>query len=557
MKHILLTRLWMLQNSIKHLRRHSSLKIGVIIFFIIFFLVGGYLLFYEGFNYLMNFPPFGRLLMDRLIALFFVVVFFMLIFSNIIVALATLYMDKELEFLITLPIDFRSIFLTKFGETVIFSSWAFVFLGGPLLLSFAHVRGVSFWFYLFLVPVTLTFILIPAALGVGLMMIIARFYPLKRRRVLLLAILVIVIPGMVFLSHFLKMGGLSGEEIFPMMNELLKGFQFSQHPLLPSYWASQGILLAGKRELSHSLFFFFLLLANALYLPYLLFAFVPKLYYPGWIKTKGWGIKRLYPLGRGIIGRVEKFFPVLSPPARALLFKDIRTFIRDPSQWTQFIIFFGLLALYIANLRNRNYGILSPFWKNIISFFNLTAMGLTLSTLTTRFMFPLFSLEGKRFWFIGLAPISFKKLLLQKFWCSVILSFFITEGLMIFSNIMLNVDRLIFTLSCLIVGFMSFALSGLAVGLGAVFPNFRSDNPSRIVSGLGGTLDFILSLGYVLITVSLIGLPLHLFLIKGTITTAFFHRFLFWAMSAIIMLSILTAFLPLYSGVRNLKRMEF
>jgi len=505
----------------------------------------------------MNFPPFGRLLMDRLIALFFVAIFFMLIFSNIIVALATLYMDKELEFLITLPINFRSIFLTKFGETVIFSSWAFVFLGGPLLLSFAHVRGVSFWFYLFLLPITLSFILVPASLGVGLMMIVARFNPIKRGKVLLLAILVIVVPGLVFLSHFLKMGKLSGEEVFPLMNELLKGFQFSQHPLLPSYWATEGILLAGKRELSRSLFFFLILLANALYLPYLLFAFVPKLYYPGWVKTKGEGMKRLYPLGKGIIGRVEKFFPVLSPPTRALLFKDIRTFIRDPSQWTQFIIFFGLLALYIANLRNRNYGILSPFWKNIISFFNLTAMGLTLSTLTTRFVFPLFSLEGKRFWFIGLAPISFKKLLVQKFWCSVIFSFFITESLMIFSNIMLSVDKLIFTLSCLVVGFMSFALSGLAVGLGAVFPNFHSDNPSRIVSGLGGTLDFILSLSYVLVTVSLIGLPLHLFFIKGTLSTAFFHRFLFWSMSAIILLSILAAFLPLYSGVKRLKRMEF
>ncbi len=533
------------------------LKLIVIGFFIIFFLAGGYLLFYEGFKYLMNFPPFGRLLMDRILALFFVAIFFMLIFSNIIVSFSTLYMDKELEFLIALPLNFRSIFLTKFGETIIFSSWAFVFLGGPFLLSFAQVRGVSFWFYLCILPVAIAFIIIPASLGAGLTMILARFYPLKRSKTLLFAMLVIAIPGLFFLAHFLKMGELTGEEFFPMMNEILKGFQFSQHPFLPSYWATEAILSSGKNELSRSLFFFLLLLANALYLPYLLINFVPRLYYPGWVKTKGEGRKKIFPPGRGFIGWMEKKIPFFSPPVRALLFKDIRTFVRDPSQWVQFIIFFGLLAFYIANLRNRNYGILSPFWKNIISFLNLTAMGLTLSTLATRFMFPLLSLEGKRFWFIGLAPLSFRRLLLQKFWCGVIFSFLITEGLMIFSNIMLKVDRLIFVLSCLIVGFMSLALSGLSVGLGAVFPDFRSDNPSRIVSGLGGTLDFILSLGYVLITVALVGMPLHLFFIKGTITAAFFHRLLLWDMVAIALFSILAAFIPLYFGVRHLKNMEF
>lgn len=547
----------MLVNSIRYLRRHSALKIAVIAFFIIFFLAGGYLLFYEGFDYLAGFPPFGRILTDRLIALFFAAIFFMLIFSNIIVALSTLYTDRELDLLISLPINFRPIFLAKFGETIVFSSWAFVFLAGPFLLSFARVRDVSFWFYIFLLPASAAFIIIPASVGAGLVMVFARFLPLRRSGVLLLAILILVLPGFIFLSQYLKMGELKGEEFFPMINELMKGLQFSQHPLLPSYWASEALLLAGRGELSRAFFLLMLLSANALYLPYILLAFVPKLYYRGWAKAKGEGVRKIYPLGRGFIGWLEKRFNHFSSATRALLFKDIRTFVRDPSQWLQFIIFFGLLAFYIANLRNRNYGILSAFWKNIISFLNLAAMGLVLSTLTTRFMFPLISLEGKRIWFVGLAPVSFKRLLLQKFWSGVFLSFIITEGLMIFSNIMLKVDRLIFILSCVIVGLMAFALSGLSVGLGAIFPNFRSDNPSRIVSGLGGTVDFILSLGYVLVTVTAIAVPMHLFFIKGDISAEVFRRYLFYVSLFIIFLSALASFLPLYFGVRRLKNIEF
>ena len=37
-------------------------------------------------------------------------------------------------------------------------------------------------------------------------------------------------------------------------------------------------------------------------------------------------------------------------PIRLLLLKDLRTFCRDPAQWSQFLIFFGLLAFYFLNI---------------------------------------------------------------------------------------------------------------------------------------------------------------------------------------------------------------
>ena len=40
----------------------------------------------------------------------------------------------------------------------------------------------------------------------------------------------------------------------------------------------------------------------------------------------------------------------------------------------------------------------------MISYLNLAACALTLSTLTTRFVFPQFSLEGRRLWISGSRP---------------------------------------------------------------------------------------------------------------------------------------------------------
>ena len=49
---------------------------------------------------------------------------------------------------------------------------------------------------------------------------------------------------------------------------------------------------------------------------------------------------------------------------------------------------------------------------------------------------------------------------------------------------------------------MTFTLTGLAVGLGALCPNFKEDNPSKIVSGFGGTLCLVLSFVYIVFSVA-------------------------------------------------------
>jgi ABC-2 type transport system permease protein len=51
---------------------------------------------------------------------------------------------------------------------------------------------------------------------------------------------------------------------------------------------------------------------------------------------------------------------------------------------------------------------------------------------------------------------------------------------------------------------MTFTLNGLAVGLGALYPNFKEDNPSKIVSGFGGTFCLVLSFLYIVASVTLL-----------------------------------------------------
>jgi ABC-2 type transport system permease protein len=129
-----------------------------------------------------------------------------------------------------------------------------------------------------------------------------------------------------------------------------------------------------------------------------------------------------------------------------------------------------------------------------------------LTTLTTRFVFPQFSLEGKRVWIVGMAPRGLPRVVAAKYAVATLASLSVTLGLMLLSCWMLQMPpwRTAYFAAAVIV--MTFALNGLATGLGVLYPNLREDNPSRIVSGFGGTLCLVLSFVYIVASVLLLAL---------------------------------------------------
>ena len=58
--------------------------------------------------------------------------------------------------------------------------------------------------------------------------------------------------------------------------------------------------------------------------------------------------------------------------------------------------------LYFLYIPSFNFSTTSAIsYVNMVSFLNLAVVGLLLSTFTTRFVFPMISLEGRRFWILG------------------------------------------------------------------------------------------------------------------------------------------------------------
>jgi len=209
----------------------------------------------------------------------------------------------------------------------------------------------------------------------------------------------------------------------------------------------------------------------------------------------------------------QRLLAGFSPTVRLVLSKDLRLLRRDPLQWSQFILFVVLLSFYFIYVRRFDYGNQLAGWMTAIGFMNLGVVGLILSTFTTRFVFPLVSMEGQRFWILGTAPVDRRDVLWSKFIFATVITGVPCCGLVFLSDVALELATrtplmaLVHQVLC--IG-LSIGLSAISVGLGARLPNFRETSPAKIAAGYGGTLTLIVSAVFVVLMIVPPALPAYL-----------------------------------------------
>jgi ABC-2 type transport system permease protein len=544
---------------IRTVRQKSRLLLAVLGTFMAGYFFVGYWLFYGGLNYLAHFPVVGTLLSQRILFLIFGFFFVMLAFSNLIIGYSTFFKNRETAWLLSSPVSHPNVYRWKFVESLAVSSWALIFLSAPMMAAFGRVQHVQPGFYLGVALASLPFVVIPALFGSWGILILVHFFSWRRAKNVILLVAGAALLALIFGLHPIAENETSTRQDVLSFEQLLRHTRPSLNPYLPSAWMAQSILAWSAGLVRQGGFFFFLLLSNALMGLLIGFTWVSDRFYESWslaatsraVSSQRRSEKNQRTREVSLLDTIGRALP-FSRPVTALVLKDARLFWRDPAQWTQFLIFFGLLCIYVLNLRNMTVTTDSPFWSTLISYLNLTATALTLSTLTTRFVFPQFSLEGRRLWIIGLAPIGLPKILWQKFWLSCVVSSSITVSLMIISSTMLHLEifRVVFFAAA--IALMSATLCGAAVGLGALFPNMKEDNPSKIVSGFGGTLCLIVSFVYITLFVSLAALPaLH------RVTPLKFYAPDWVPLAAAFALSLGVLFFPLLAAMRHMKNLEF
>lgn len=477
-----------------------------------------------GLKFLGAFPGLGQMLTERLMYLLFAFLLVLLIFSNIVISYTNFFRNRETNFLISLPISAQTIFQWKFFESIVLASWAFLFLIAPLLAAYGMTQNAEWHFYFITIGLIGLFIVLPGVAGAWAAINLARYLDRRAFQVIALSVAIAVLLGVGFwMKPEIVSDDMVETRVMALMDRLLARTLFAEHHLLPSYWLSYSVLQWSEGALAAAGFFMLVLLSHVLFFGYLSLTRSGKSFYEAfsnvqsratvfgqWEWMREWrNRKNVFYYGQGAAEKLFGLFRDVSPDVRALLVKDARMFWRDTTQWGQTLVLFGLLGVYVINLRHFSQQLTNPFWIHLISYLNLGACALNLATLTTRFAYPQFSLEGKRLWIVGMAPLGMVKIVRIKFWLASVAALVVTVGLMALSCYMLKLPwhRTIYLSG--IITLMTFTLTGLAIGLGALYPNFKEDNPSKIVSGFGGTFCLVLSFVYIAgsVTMLAIGSP--------------------------------------------------
>jgi ABC-2 type transport system permease protein len=552
----------LLKNTLGEAAQGSTLRLVIILIFSALIWGGIFGVSAEAFFFLRHTRiPLAGGIVGLVFDFLFVTLGVLLIFSSGIILYSSLFSAEETSFLLSTPATADQVFAYKFQGAITFSSWAFVLLGSPMLVAFGLAYHVPWYYYALLPFYFIGFVLLPGALGAFLCLLMVNFMPRRSKEVLAVAAVAAVTAVAFWIQSIRPQGDWTVNLNRDFLQRLVGQFAVAQGPLSPNHWLSQGIQAAARGDLKKTGYYLALVWSNGLFLYVLMTWLSGRLYRRGYDRVAAGGsMRRRYGgawLDRGLSGVVG----FLDPQTRLLIVKDFRTFRRDPAQWAQVVIFMGLMVLYFANVR-RFYQEDIGTYQNGVSLMNLAATALLLCAYTGRFIFPMLSLEGRKFWILGLLPLERERLVWGKFAFSATWALLVAEVLVVFSDWMLGLPGRMLAIHALTVAVVALGLSGLSVGLGASMPNFRESDPSKIAVGFGGTLNLIVGLLFLLLVVGAMAAPWHLDMWQRQVAideNAEGVSSVWLGLGALAGLALGAAavLMPLRMGARALKRMEF
>jgi ABC-2 type transport system permease protein len=501
--------------------------------------------------------PFKGAILEALFDLLFFTLGSMLLFSTGIILYASLFSSPETRFLLCSPARADHIFATKFQSAIAFSSWGFVVLGIPIFLAYGLVSGVPWYFYALLPAYLLGFVLLPGSISAAFCLLLVRYMPRNRRQFFVLNGVVVMAVGAIWLY---KIGIGLNQSIASNgrdLSDLIGQFDLFRSGLTPSHWMSRGVMAAARGEIVGALVPLALVWSNGLVLFVMATWLSKRVYRSAYNRLAGSGRgKKIYKASR-LDRLMESLVYYLDPRTRVLVVKDFRTFRRDPTQWALLIIF-GLLMLFGAsNFRQYYAADLAVMDKYAISLVNLCGTAILLCAGLSRFIFPLISLEGRKFWILGLTPISRDQLLRGKFAFAATGSLIIADGLILVSDLLIGLPWEGLLLHAVIATIIALGLSAINVGLGAYMPNFRETDPSKIVVGFSGTVNMVTGLGFIVLVIGLMAVPFHTAQLAKKMTDGVISPWVFAGMPFGLVLGMLAVVLPMRAGARSLRGMEF
>jgi len=499
----------------------------------------------------------GALLAGKLLSLSLLSFVSVLLLSNVITALSSFFLAKDLDLLVSSPVDRVRIYVAKLGETLLHSSWMVALMTVPIFAAYAVVYKGGWLFPLVAVGAFLPFLVLPAVIGSATTLILVNVFPARRTRDLLSLIALGAAAGIILLFRIIRPEQLARPEGFRNLLDFITVLRAPTSPLLPSEWVTKSVMgyLGGQMDWL-PLYLLWSTAAAAVVLGALLHT---RLYHTGFTKAQE-GAERFVRGGlwQWALGGLLK---PLGAARREFVLKDLKLFFRDTTQWSQLILLAALLVVYLFNIRALPLfrGEQVPFYTvSIVSFLNLGLAGFVLASIAARFIFPAVSLEGRQMWLLRSSPLELKALVWSKYWVGTIPLLVLALAITILTNVLLKASPFMMAVGVSTIVLLTLAISALALAFGALYPQFETENAAQIPTSFGGLVFMMATITLLAVVIVIESVPVY-----GYLRAAFEQRplhvspLMLGAFALVIAVCVAATVVPLKIALRKIEQFEF
>ena len=159
-------------------------------------------------------------------------------------------------------------------------------------------------------------------------------------------------------------------------------------------------------------------------------------------------------------------------------------------------------------------------------------------------------------WLLRHSPLDVRTLFVTKYWVGTVPLLAVALPLIVFTNLVLQASPFILVLTTATMIGITFALCALALGFGALYPNFDTENAAEIPTSFGGLLFMMAAVLYLSGVVVLEAWPVYLFLTARLRGVEVSMAPLVLGIAGAALLTVAAILIPLRAGVRRVESLE-
>ncbi len=433
-------------------------------------------------------PFFALGLLRNLLAMVFLVACVVLFSSSMTASIGAFFSDLDLDVYHAAPRGKFAIALSRWWKTLAQSAAiVFAFLI-PLFIAFAQQYKLPRIFYASAILNLFLLLTIPVSLACITILLLVRWFPVRHVHQIVATIAMLILTFAVVAFRMSRPERFFADIQTDDVVRVLQKIELPSMNVYPSTALAElmtqriPFAIAPRIAITAALFF-------------ALFVVVACLtYFKAFVRAR----ESMAPvaLGSAFATRViDRALGRLDLQTQALVAKEVRTLARDVAQWSQLFLMAALLFIYLYNIRMLPLG--GDARATIVAYANLGMAGFVIAAICLRFAYPSVSSEGKAFWVVRSAPISYRRFLGVKVAVYSAPLTLLALLLTAFANVILGAGAIVWTFTMVGASLLAVTLVSLGVGLGSLSPNFDAENPLQVGLSLGGFAYMAVSLGYV------------------------------------------------------------